>query len=255
MREIGFNQLQHVDTDRAVALAADQPPRAFGQSKAQYGVNGGRNGCDAEHPAPSVFSTNPGDYRIGKVSDDDAENDVELEHAGQPPAISGRGDLGNVKRGRDRRDSDAQTAHEAGGDEHADPVSKPAADRRQEVEDADEQERGLAAQAIRRPTAQERAKHGAIKRGTHRQPMHCRTQVPEGLNFLFRTGDDDRIEAKKKPRQRRRDGPENDAIVHGRQFPGQCFPFGPDWTRSERHGFPMLAEMRVEFQKQKRVGE
>ena len=51
----------------------------------------------------------PASSALDRKAIDDAEDDVELEHARQPPAIGGRRDLRDVERRGDRRNADAQS--------------------------------------------------------------------------------------------------------------------------------------------------
>ena len=155
LRKIRFNQFQHLEAGPTVALAANQPARAFGNAETHSRVNDRGNGRDTQHPAPGVLAPHPGDHRIGKEGDDDAENNVELEHARQPPAIGRRRNLGNVKRSGDRRDANAESADKAGGDEHAHSSGKTTANRRHDIEHTDEKEGGFAAKPVGGPAAEQ----------------------------------------------------------------------------------------------------
>ena len=70
--------------------------------------------------------------------------------------------------------ANAKAADEPSQNEHAHSGGEAAADRRQDVEDADEQQRGLSAKSIGRPAAKQRTEHRAVKRGPHRQAVHAR---------------------------------------------------------------------------------
>ena len=66
----------------------------------------------------------PAEQGVGDEGDQDAEDDVELEHARQAPAMLGRRDLGDVERRGHGGDADAQAADEAGDHEGVDVRSR-----------------------------------------------------------------------------------------------------------------------------------
>ena len=150
----------------------------------------------------------PASMRVGSEGNEDAKNDVELEHAREPSAIGRRRDLRDVQRRRDSGDADANPADHAREDEHGNPIGKGAAERRDDVEHADAQQSFFAAEIVGRPAAEQSAQHGAIERRANGDPVQSGTQSPERLDFLFRAGNDHGVKAEQKSGQRRNDGPE-----------------------------------------------
>ena len=119
-RGVGLDELQH--------LPAPLRGRAFGPA-ASAGFRGCRStsacrGSEGNAATPSIqrqaFSPMPGQERSSRGRRRDAEHDVELEHARQPPAIGRRRDLRDVERRRDGGDADAQAADEPRRDEGVD---------------------------------------------------------------------------------------------------------------------------------------
>ena len=68
---------------------------------------------------PELFDLNsdPGEQRIRQEGDNDAKDDVKLEHAGEASAMGGRRDLGDVEGRGDRGDADADAAKKPRQDE------------------------------------------------------------------------------------------------------------------------------------------
>ena len=214
LREVRLDQSQHRDASLPVPLAANEPTRTFRQAATHHRINDRRNRRDAKHPAPGIRPAKVGDHRIGQESHDDAENDVELEHSREPAAMRRRRDFRNVEWCRHRRNADANTAEDARGDEHAHAVGERATERREHIQDADEEQCGFATVLVGGPAAEQRTQHCAVKRGTHRQPVHSRAEAPEFLDRLFGPGYDHRVKAEQKPGERRGDRPEKDACFH-----------------------------------------
>jgi len=77
---------------------------------------------------------------------------------------------------------------------------------------------------IRRPTSDDRPEDGAPECRTHGEPVHCRAQAPESLNSLLRTRDDDRVEAKEKPRKRGDERPEEETWIHDKERLRKVWP-------------------------------
>ena len=82
------------------------------------------------------------------------------------------------------------------------------------VKNADPEQRSFASEAVRRPSAEQGANDGAVKRRGHGNAMQSGTQPPERLNCFFGAGNDDGIKAEKKSGKRRRERPEEDATIH-----------------------------------------
>jgi hypothetical protein len=55
-RQRVFDEPEDRHAGRAIALAPDEPPRAFGEAERHHDVHERRHGGDAEHPAPRVSS-------------------------------------------------------------------------------------------------------------------------------------------------------------------------------------------------------
>ncbi len=99
------------------------------------------------------------------------------------------------------------------------PAGEGAAEGRDDVEDADPEQRRLAPEAIGRPAAEERAEHRAVERRAHREAVHPGAEAPERLDRLLRAGDDDRVEAEQESGERGGDGPEERAPLHAQVLP------------------------------------
>ena len=99
LRRAGFNELQNSQPGRPVAFPAPAASAGFPGCQS-------RTPCKAATewpPRPASSARHRADsfqQRVGEKGDEDAENDVELKHAGQSPAILCRGYFGNVKRRR-----------------------------------------------------------------------------------------------------------------------------------------------------------
>src|SRR5208337_2576807 len=198
-----LNALQHFQSARAVALTPQQPARAFGKAEAKQSVEKRGKRGHAQHPSPGILA-DPRQQRVRHESDQDAKNNVELKHARQPATLLGRSNFRNVQRSRHSRNADAQTTNDPCHDEHGNVCCQPGPDRTHKVKDANPQQRGFASEAVSRPAPDERSHHGAVERGSHRNPVESGTQSPKRLNCFLRARDDDRVKTKKKPGQCRR---------------------------------------------------
>ena len=194
----------------AVALPAEQPARTFGESKAEQRVKKRGEGGHAQHPAPGIRA-DAGQQRVGDESDQNAEDDVELKHAGQAPAVLGRRNFRNVKRSRDGGDADAQASNETRRDEEPNIGREARSYRADKVKDADPEQRGFAPEAVSGPAADQRADDGAVKSRSHGNPVQSGTESPKRLNGLFGAGDDDRVKTEKEPGEGGGERPEEDA--------------------------------------------
>src|ERR1700679_847222 len=107
--------MQDFQSGLAVTLFRQQPARTFGNCEAEQSIEKRGKGSDAQHPAPGIFA-HAREQRIRDESDQDAEKNVELKHAGKSSAMFGRRDLGDVERSRNGGDADAKAADEARDD-------------------------------------------------------------------------------------------------------------------------------------------
>ena len=82
----------------------DQPSRRFGNTQYQCRINHRRNSKSAQHPSPVVGSSYSFEKIIGKKSNQDAEDNIELKHPGEASAVFRGRDFGDVKRRGDCRD-------------------------------------------------------------------------------------------------------------------------------------------------------
>src|ERR1039458_4330039 len=69
-----------------------------------------------------------GEQGVREEGDDNAKDDVELEHAGEPPAMLRRRDFGDVERGNDGGNADAKAPDHARDDERIDIRRQPGPD-------------------------------------------------------------------------------------------------------------------------------
>ena len=248
-RRVRLDHAEHPQALLAVALSCEQPSRALGDAEAEERVDDRRDRGDAEHPPPRVLA-DAGEHRVRRERHEDAEHDVELEHAGEPAAVRRRRDLGDVERRRDGRDADPEAADEPRGDERAYAAGEGAAERGDHVEDADPEEGRPAPEAVGGPAADEGADDGAVKRRSHRDAVHLRAEAPERLDRLLRAGDHDGVEAEQEAREGRGDGPEERAPLHaqvlpettrGREWKGARDGRGNRHSRSRPAGNPLPA--------------
>src|SRR6204780_5651864 len=87
--------MQDFHSGLAATLFRQQPARTFGNCEAEQSIEKRGKGSDAQHPAPGIFA-HAREQRIRDESDQDAENNVELKHAGKSSAMFGGGGLGEV---------------------------------------------------------------------------------------------------------------------------------------------------------------
>ena len=169
----------------------------------------------AQHPSPGLIADSR-QQGIGKIRDQDAEDDVELEHTR-----------------RDARDS-AEAKFPRCRGVHATvetPIPMPPSTRAMRnpytsVASADHIEpirysTPIKNSVFRRPRRSD-AKPPDMAPSTVpysadaiAMPCMPASQMPEGLNFLFGARDHDRVESKQKPRQRGDHRPKQNAVVHG----------------------------------------
>ena len=67
---------------------------------------------------------------------------------------------------------------------------------------ADRDEGGAATESVGGPRADEGARHRAIERGAHGDPVHSGAQSPQALDRLLGAGNDDGVEAEQEARER-----------------------------------------------------
>ena len=213
---LGPHEPQHGEPRFALAAESDQPARAFGKPEAQDRIEERGKRLDAEHPAPRMLADVGQQRRSTRYAMRMPQHDVELKQRRQPPAAGGGRDLRDVQRRRDRRDADAQPADEAGDHERIDVGRQPRPHRRDEVQDANPNERPAATEAIRRPATEQRPQHRPPQRGAHGDAVHPRVEFPELLNRLLGAGDDDGIEAEEEAGEGGGERPEEEAWGHGR---------------------------------------
>ena len=209
---IHSKQHGHRPRPRLLRALKQQPARALRDRQAGERVGDGRKRLGTEHPSPIIL--NALEQVVRKEGGQDAKHDVELEHPGQTTAGCRRGDLGDVERRCDRGDTDSQAADEPGDDERPDVGRETTPDGRDEIEDANPEERRLTSQSVSRPSAAHRAHHGAIQRRGDRNAVHTGTQAPELLDRLLGTRDDDGIEAEQKAGKGRDDRPNHNTCIH-----------------------------------------
>ena len=179
-----FDAFEDFQTARAIALPAQKPARTLGKAEAEQSVEKRRERGHTKHPAPGILA-DACKQRIGHESDQDAENNVELEHSGESSTVFGRRNFRDVKRGYYGGDADAQTADDTRGDEQRDICRQAGPDCTDKVKDADPQQRGFASESVSRPAADERTDDGAVEGGSHGNPVEAGTQTPKATELFF----------------------------------------------------------------------
>ena len=204
-REIGVDLGEDCFALVAAFLETDQPPGTFWNSDGEQSVGDRRNGFHAQHPPPVVFAGSLQEG-VGNEGQQNAEHDVELEQPGQQAAFVCGGDFGDVQRGGHRRDANAQAANESGDHEGINIRRQPGPHRGNEVENADPQQRAAASKPVGRNIPRECPHHRAHQCRRHRPTVQAVAQIPKSLDFLIRTGDDDRVESEYQSAQRSNNG-------------------------------------------------
>src|ERR1022692_4424464 len=110
-----------------------------------------------------------------------------LKKATNTASRMGRGtNLGDIKLRHHRRNPDAEPPDEAREDERAHAACEGAADRRDDIERPDANQRGLAAEPVGRPAAEKGADHGAIEGRGQGESVQGGAELPLRLDRLFR---------------------------------------------------------------------
>jgi len=174
---IGQDALQNLHPARVIALSAQQPARAFRKSEAKQSVEKRGKRGHAQHPAPGILA-NAGEQRVGHKSDQDAENNVELEHAGKPSSVFRRRDLRDVQRSRHSRNADAQAANHTRDDERGNIGRQTRPDCADKIQHANPKQRGFASESVSGPAADQRPHDGAVECGSHGNAVESGTQAP-----------------------------------------------------------------------------
>jgi hypothetical protein len=200
LRPPGMNQAEDREARGPIQLPANQPPGALWDDETESCVQQGGERRDAEHPTPRVVA-DAGEPGVGEECDQDAEDNVELEHAGETSTLLGRRNLRDVERRNDGRDPDAEPTDESRDDERIDVLRQSRPHRGHEVEDPDPEQRRAAAEPVGRPAPDHRPDHRAVEGRRHRDAVQTRAQVPERLDRLLGSGNDDRVESEQKPCQ------------------------------------------------------
>ena len=213
-RSFRLDQPQHSQTLLAVPFPRQQPARTLRQAETEQGIDQRRNRRHPQHPAPGIFP-DPAQQPVGHISDEDAEDDVELKHARQASPIFGRGNFRDVKRRRHCGDADAQSPDGPRQAEGSQIRRQSGPDGTDQIENANGQQGRLASEPVRGPATQQGAHHRAVEgRADRRQTVRVGGEVPKRLDGFFRPGYDDRVKSEEKPGQRRRDRPEQDPTIH-----------------------------------------
>ena len=119
-----------------------------------------------QHPTPSVLAQiQTGENIVGKIGNQDTEDDVELIHRHQASAFFGRRDFGNIGRRGNSRCADAQAADEAEEGEGIRVVDQGRTERTDHIQRADDDQRFFTPEFIGRYAAKERADDRPPKRG------------------------------------------------------------------------------------------
>src|SRR5712672_305564 len=207
------NEPQDPQASRVVLASAQQPARAFRKPDTQQGVKERWKRRDAQHPAPRLLADTR-QQGVGQIGDQNAEYNVELEHARQAAAVPGWGNLRYVQRCRDSGDANAHSADHAREYEALNIRRQRRPYRADKIEYADEQQGRAAPDSVRGHAPQERSEHGAVKGRGNRHAVEPRTQVPKDLNLLLGTRDHHGVEAEQESGERGGDRPEYDLPVH-----------------------------------------
>ena len=129
-----MNHTEDGEARGPVLLLANEPTGAFWNHETEGGVQERGECRHAKHPTPRV-DANAGKPRVREERDQDAEHNVELEHAGETSALLGGRDLRDIQRSDDGRDPDPEPADESRDDERLDILRQCRPHRGHEVED------------------------------------------------------------------------------------------------------------------------
>src|SRR5579883_2739217 len=197
------------------ASAAGEPTRAF-RNREERGEEAGRGeGGDAELPTPfGRAEALEADQIVGEVGDQDAADDIELEHADQTPAVRGRGDFGDVHGPDDGRGADGEAAENAGREHQVPVAGEGAAERGKHVHHGEGLEAGAAAVAVGGPAGEERAGDGAPERGRDGDAEQRRGELELLREGAGGAGDHRGIETEKEPAERGDEGAGEEIAVH-----------------------------------------
>ena len=155
----GKDELSFVD-----AILGDEPAGALGNAEQEKHEEERGDDGDTELHAPlDGAKSKVSDDGVGEVGEQDANDDVDLEHADEATAPLGGGELRDVDGAEDGGAADAEAAQKAEGKEGPPGAREGATGGRDDVEDAHDAESGAAADALAERARKHSAKDGAVE--------------------------------------------------------------------------------------------
>src|SRR5947209_8077205 len=118
MSSFWLNPLQDSNSLLTIPFFTEKPTRALRQADTKKNIEGRRKGSNTQHPPPGVFA-NSSQQRVGNEGDQNAKDNIELEHPGETPPVFRRSNFGNIKWCHYRGNSDSQSANHASNDENS----------------------------------------------------------------------------------------------------------------------------------------
>ena len=192
-----------------------QPAGTFRDPQDQQHIYQRRNRFDPQHPAPRLYSSNLADQIVGQEGHQNAKNDHELVLCDQATALAGGRDLGDVDGRRYRGGTDTEAADKPEKGEHARTGCQSGTQCRDEVQDPDPKQGLLSAQRVTRDTAKQGADHGPPQcHGHDKCTVEPVAGLPQCLDGLICTGNDNRIKSEQKTGKCDDQRPAKNAVVH-----------------------------------------
>ena len=199
--------LQRQPVDRRARLLRppllQQPARTVGDKQQKHDEQAGRRCRNAQLHSPKFgcIAAHP-DQRIAEIRCQYADDDAELEGGDHAASLRRWADLRDIDRRGHRGSADRQTAEQAKGDEQDQIAAQGAADRRQDIGDANPDQYDAAAMAI---AGLSRAKRADQR--PHQGSRYCcaqprRRQIEAVGKRLSHPRYDSRVEAEQQTAQR-----------------------------------------------------
>ena len=216
----GAHQVEHVERFFG-SVGGDEPARRAGDAEQHVEEQERRKDGDAELPPPlEIAEVASGDEEVGKVGDQDADDDVDLEEADHAAAPLGGGELCDVDGAEHGGAADADAADEAEGEQGIPIPGEGAADRRDEVEDGHDAERFAAADPLAEHAGEHGAEDGADQAKEDGEAEGVGREVKDLGELLGGSGDDSGVEAEQEAAKGPDDGAFEQVAVHAHRCHG-----------------------------------
>ncbi|MEE1296058.1 MAG: hypothetical protein UHD09_04285 [Bifidobacterium sp.] len=171
------------DLEAFLGLALlDQEAGALRGEEQRDEEDGGRDGADAEHPAPAgvlapQVGAGVGDEEVDEVGQEDADDGQQLVGGAQGAAVLGGGALGDVGDGERGGQADADAADDAGGDQGRDGGGEGRGEGGAEEAGGTDEEDLAAADLVHQEAGDAHAEDAADHDGGDHQALHAGRQA------------------------------------------------------------------------------